>query len=485
MATLLVVDDEPNVLYSVRKGLQSDSLDVVTAATAREGIEAVRSQHPDVVILDVRLPDFSGLEAFDQIQQIDHRLPVIVITAHGDTETAIDAMKRGAFEYLLKPVDFRELKRVVARAVEVSRWRTVPAVFEPTDESSDVDRIVGNCAVMQEVYKTIGRVAPQDVSVLILGESGTGKELVARAIYHHSQRSEGPFLAINCAALPESLLETELFGHERGAFTGAEQLRIGKFEQCHQGTVFLDEIGDMTPATQAKVLRVLQDGRFERVGGNETIYTDVRTIAATNHDLETLVKSGRFRLDLFYRLNTFTILLPPLRERLEDLPLLVEYFIARLNQELGKQIHSVSSRAIQTLQSHSWPGNVRELESTIKYALVHAVGDTLTVDCLPKNMWPEVAAEPQSSTSETDALELVSYVRDLLTGEQSDLYRQVQQQVDRVVLLEVLRHVSGNQVQASELLGISRTTLRAKLTSLSFRENHHQPQDSAQFLDTE
>ncbi len=320
MAKLLVVDDEPNVLFSMEEGLKSDVLDVITARTAKEGLELVRRERPDAVILDVRLPDMSGLDAFDRLRQVDPRLPVVVITAFAATETAIEAMKRGAFEYLLKPVDLRQLRDVVAKAIEQRRKTHVRALIDDEEGPDDgaVDRIVGHSAAMQEVYKAIGRVAGQDVAVLILGESGTGKELVARAIYQHGRRSQGPFLAINCAAIPEALLEGELFGHERGAFTGADRRRIGKFEQADGGTIFLDEIGDMTPATQAKMLRILQDGRFERLGGNDSIQADVRLIAATHRDLEAMVADGRFRPDLYYRLKVFPIVLPPLRDRPDD-----------------------------------------------------------------------------------------------------------------------------------------------------------------------
>ena len=279
MPKLLIVDDEPNLLYSLKKGLESDELRVLTAETAEQGIDAVRKHEPDAVILDVRLPDMSGLDAFNEIRHIDARLPVIFITAFSTTETAIEAMKRGAFEYLLKPVEFGTLHNTVERALEISRMSRVPAMFEADAENNAedaaADHIVGRSQAMQEVYKAIGQVAPQDINVLILGESGTGKEMIARAIYQHSRRSKGPFLAINCAALPESLLESELFGHERGSFTGADTRRIGKFEQVDGGTIFLDEIGDMTPATQSKVLRLLQDGTFERVGSNETMSVDV------------------------------------------------------------------------------------------------------------------------------------------------------------------------------------------------------------------
>jgi DNA-binding NtrC family response regulator len=471
MPNLLVVDDEPNVLYSLEKSLQSDTLEVLTARTARQGIEMVQRRQPDAVLLDVRLADMSGLEAFDRIRQIDPRLPVIIITAFASTETAIEAMKRGAFEYLLKPVDFHQIQDVVNRAIELRRLTRVPAVFNGTAQSvpadSLVDRIVGHAGSMQEVYKAIGRIAPQDVTVLILGESGTGKELVARALYQHSRRGRSLFLTINCAAIPETLLESELFGHERGAFTGAERQRVGKFEQAHQGTLFLDEIGDMSGATQAKVLRLLQEQRFERIGGNETIQTDVRLIAATNKNLDQAVTKGNFRQDLLYRLNGFTIRLPALRERREDLPALIEYFIKQFNPALGKQVHAVSPEATRLLEEHCWPGNVRELQSTIKYALVHAVGDILTPSCLPENLRNGPVPAPSSqSPSDGKTLDLAQTVQGLLRSGESEIYRKVTTAADRVILESVLRHARGNQVQASELLGISRTTLRAKLRGM-------------------
>ena len=384
MPKLLIVDDEPNLLYSLKKGFESDELQVFTAETAEQGIEAVRRHEPDVLILDLRLPDMSGLDAFLEIRRIDARLPVIIITAFSTTETAIEAMKRGAYEYLLKPVDFDKLYDIVARALEISRMSRVPAMFEvEADGDAATDHIVGRSQAMQEVYKAIGQVAPQDVTVLILGESGTGKEMIARSIYQHSRRSQGPFLAINCAALPESLLESELFGHERGSFTGADKRRIGKFEQVDGGTIFLDEIGDMTPATQAKVLRLLQDGTFERVGSNETMQVDVRVIAATNRNLELLVEEGEFREDLFYRLDVFAIELPALRDRTDDIPILVEHFIKLFNRQLGKDVRSIAPDAMQTLVQYDWPGNVRELQSAIKHALVRNAGEVLMEDSLP------------------------------------------------------------------------------------------------------
>jgi two-component system nitrogen regulation response regulator GlnG len=466
MPILVVVDDEPTVLYSIEKTLRSETLTVLTALTARQGLELIRQHRPDAVLLDVRLADQSGLEVFDLIRQIDPQVPVIIITAYGSTETAIEAMKRGAFEYLLKPfADLHQLREVVQRALELSRLRRVPAMLEGEASDETADRIVGQSPAMQEVYKAIGRASTRDVTVLITGESGTGKELVARALYQHSTRSAKPFLALNCAAIPETLLESELFGHEKGAFTGADRLHLGKFEQAHQGVLFLDEIGDMSAATQAKVLRLLQEQRFERVGGHQTIQTDVRLIAATNRDLAAEVAAGRFRGDLYYRLNVFSIPLPPLRERHEDIPLLVEHFLRRFGRELGRTIRGVPPETMQRLVGFDWPGNVRQLQSVLKYALIQAPGDVLTPGCLPEELRP-VAPESLTSMPSPEHLDLGQLTGSLLKSGETDIYRRICNEMDRVVLDMVLRHVKGNQVHASELLGISRTTLRAKLRAL-------------------
>jgi two-component system nitrogen regulation response regulator GlnG len=465
MACLLVIDDEPNVLYSIEKTFRLEGVTVLTAQTVDKGLELVGRQRPDVVLLDVRLGDVSGLEAFDRIRKIDPRLPIIFITAYSTTETAIEAMKRGAFEYLLKPLDFHRLHEVVRGALELSRFRHVPAVFDDATPSALADRIVGRSAAMQEVYKAIGRVAPRDVTVLITGESGTGKELVARALFHHSARVAEPFLAINCAAIPETLLESELFGHERGAFTGADRRRIGKFEQADRGTLFLDEIGDLSAATQAKLLRSLQEQRFERLGSNEVIQTDVRLIAATNKDLAAEVASVRFRADLYYRLNVFQIRVPPLRERREDIPLLIEHFVGQFSRSLGRDIRSVATEVVRRLEAYDWPGNVRQLQSVLKYALVQARGEALTLDCLPESLRSNgPAAAP--TTAGLTLLDVALLTNSLLSAGEPDVYRRIGVQVDRVVLGIVLNHVNGSQVRASELLGISRTTLRAKLQAL-------------------
>jgi len=469
MAKLLVIDDEPNVLYSLRTSLASSSLEVLTAGTGREGVELAQSALPDAVVVDVRLPDISGLEVFEQLRLNDPRLPVVFITAFTTTETAIEAMSRGAFEYLLKPLDFHRLKEVVHKAVEVSRLSHVPAVFDDSEDSnSPGDRIVGATPPMQEVYKAIGRVAPQDVTVLIQGESGTGKELIARAIYHYSRRRHMPFLAINCAAIPESLLESELFGHERGAFTGAERRRIGKFEQVNGGTIFLDEIGDMTAPTQAKVLRVLQERSFERIGSNETITTDVRVIAASNKPLGELAAKGLFRQDLFYRLNVLTIDLPPLRHRRADLPLLAHHFVKLFSRELGKSRPVFTPAAREILDTYHWPGNVRELQSVIKFAMVHSTGEVITPDYLPDYLRgpDETPAEVIDATSRRPLEDVARLAQQLLQEGSNEIYRRVHSEVDAVLFYELLRHVRGNQLEAAELLGISRTTLRAKLRAL-------------------
>ncbi len=461
MPTLLVIDDEQSVRYSFRRVFEGDETQVLTAGSAAEGLKLLRENAPDVVLLDLQLPDRSGLDVFRDIQELDPKRPVVFITAHGTTETAIEAMKGGAFDYLVKPVDLEKLSQIIERAVEAARLMRVPAVL-PAEDSGD--RIVGRSQVMQEMCKAIGRIAPQDVNVLILGESGTGKELVARALYHHSRRADRPFLAINCAAIPESLLESELFGHEQGAFTGAQRRRIGKFEQCDNGTLFLDEIGDMTPGLQAKMLRVLQEQRFERLGGNETLQTRVRVLTATNHDLEKLVAEGRFRKDLFYRLNVVTIRVPPLRARMDDVAELAHYFLFRFDRELGLDLRAFAPETLELLQAHSWPGNVRELQSIIKQSMLNASGHILLPEFLPESLRQRNPVE--AATANPAAFDLEARIDALLRHGDKDLHRLVIEDVERVLLARVLRHTHGHQAQASTLLGLNRTTLRHKLRAL-------------------
>jgi nitrogen regulation protein NR(I) len=478
--TLLVVDDEPSILHFFRRAFELPEVRLLTAETAAAGLEAVRAEQPDVVILDVNLGDASGLELFQQIRAVDSRIPVIFITGHGTTATAIEAMQLGAYEYLLKPLELDELSSLVERAFEISRLMKVPPVIEQGPETSgSSDVMVGRCPAMQAVYKSIGRVAAQDVTVLVLGESGTGKELVARAIYHYSPRAKGPFLAINCAAIPEALLESELFGHEKGAFTGADRKRIGKFEQCNGGTLFLDEIGDMSPLTQTKILRVLQSQEFERVGGNELIRTDVRVLAATNRDLEKMVAEGTFRGDLYYRLNVFSIHLPAVRERGDDIPLLARHFVHRFSQELGKDVHSIADETFEALRQYAWPGNVREFQSVIKQALLHATGPVLLPEFLPNSIRNQ-AGPSQTAVATDDFAELSSFIQERLTAGSQTIYAEVQAIVDRRLIKLLLDHTRGNLTQAAKLLGMTRATLRAKVHALGLSAELASSKDDAE-----
>ncbi len=455
---------EDSILHAFRRAFQGGDITLNTAASGKDGLQAVKKHEPDVVILDINLPDISGLDVFRKIHAEDARVPVIFITGHGTTETAIEAMKLGAFDYLLKPLELDPLEAVVNRAFEISRLSRIPARTSEETPQEGADVIIGRCPAMQEIYKSIGRMAPQDVTVLILGETGTGKELVARALYQHSRRASRPFLAVNCAAIPEALLESELFGHEKGAFTGADRRRIGKFEQCSGGTLFLDEIGDMTPMTQAKILRVLQDQQFERVGGNETIQANVRVIAATNRDLPRLIAEEKYRSDLYYRLSVFTLTLPPLRERGDDLILLVNYFLQRFGRELGKDVRDVSPETFTILRRYSWPGNLRELQSVVKQSLLFATGPVLLPDFLPPFLHTNETPTLVASESAYDGLS--RFIVAGLASQTPELYETVLTEVKRRLLTEALRQTDGNQVRAAKTLGISRSTLRNELRSL-------------------
>src|SRR6266446_3966085 len=389
MASLLLIDDDPDLLPDqVSHVFPAPAHRVEIAPTGAEGLKRAAEVRPDVILLDLRLPDQSGLDVLRQLRQIDARIPVVLVTVVRSADSAIEAMRQGAYDYLLKPLDLQKLDRVIGEALKVARLMREPAVVvgTPPDDDQPGEAIVGSSPAMQEVYKAIGRVADQTFPVLITGESGTGKELVARAIYQHGPRAQTPFLALNCAAIPENLLESELFGHEKGAFTGADRRRIGKFEQCNGGTLFLDEIGDMPPAIQAKMLRVLQEQAFERVGGNETIRTDVRLIAATHRDLKAWSVEGKFRPDLYYRLGVFTIHLPPLRERDDDLLMLVQYYLRRFNRELGREVREITPEGLERLRGYPWPGNVRELQSVLKQALLKASGPVLLPAFLPESL---------------------------------------------------------------------------------------------------
>jgi two-component system nitrogen regulation response regulator GlnG len=460
-AHLLLLDDDPAALTEQLRGaFPSSAYRVDVARSGPDGLRHFEANSPDVVVLDLELSEASGLETYQQIRRIDARVPVIFVTGVRRADSAIEAIKQGAYDILFKPLDPRQLRRVVGEALEVARRMRRPAVSATDVAGPDVvGAIVGGCPAMLEVYKAVGRVAGQDVPVLITGESGTGKELVARAVYQHSKRAKSPFLALNCAAIPENLLESELFGHEKGAFTGADRRRIGKFEQCDGGTLFLDEVGDMPPALQAKLLRVLHEQAFERVGGNETIRTDVRLIAATHRDLKAWSDEGRFRPDLYYRLGVFSIHLPPLRERGEDLALLVRYLVRRFAGELGREVQEVAPEALERLYQYSWPGNVRELQSILKQALLRATGPVLLPAFLPDTL--AEAGRPDAPPARSPALE--AYIHKLLRANTQEVYAQTHRWLDRILIPIVMEHARSNQSQAANVLGIARQTLRQRL----------------------
>ena len=462
MPTLLVVDDEPSVCYSFARVFGDEGTRVISAGSVAEGVRAFRAERPDVVVLDLQLPDGTGLQAFEAIRATAPKQPVVFITAHGTTTTAIEAMKQGAFDYLIKPLDFSRVTDILKRAFEAAYLMRVPAVVPDLEPR---EPFVGRSPQIQEMCKAIGRVAPQDVNVLVTGESGVGKELVARAIYHHSQRADKPFLAINCAALPEGLIESELFGHEKGAFTGADRQRIGKFEQCNDGTIFLDEIGDMPLAAQAKVLRLLQEQTFERVGGRDTIRTHVRVVAATNQDLEARIADGRFRADLFYRLRGFTIHVPPLRDRPDDIPELAHHFLFLFNRELGLNVQGLDPEAVSHLRHYRWPGNVRELQAVVKEAMLRGTGALVLPESLPPAL-RGTQTKPPKADAESDEPGVQALLDHIFAGGGEDLHARLVAVAERALFRRVLQQTGGHLGHACERLGLNRSTLRYKLRDL-------------------
>jgi nitrogen regulation protein NR(I) len=460
MSRILVVDDEKDVHYSFQRLFARKDMEVLSAGSGEEALDCVDRDGIDLVIMDIRMGGMSGLETLQRLKARHPKVPVIIMTAYVTTQTAIESMKFGAYDYIPKPFDIPKLKGMIDGALALSRTMRQVVRFPLTGQYPDVgEGIAGNSEKMQAVYKQIGQVAPSDVTVLLTGERGTGKELVARAIYQHSQRSDKPYLPLNCAAIPVDLLESELFGHERGAFTGAVHRKIGKLEQCHRGTLFLDEVGDMPLATQAKLLRVLQDQTFERLGGNERIRVDVRFIVATNRDLPQFMADGRFRPDLYDRLNVVHIDLPPLRERREDIPLLVDYFLHRFREDLGRNVRGIQREALQRLIDYHWPGNVRELENLLKRAVVLARSDTLT----PEDILP---------TSERPSPAVGKEWEERLQGHFRAIFRllreaggtvNVLETLERELIGEALKETKGNQSRAARLLGMNRNTLRNKM----------------------
>ena len=468
-ARILVADDEPAMRWLLERLLRQAGHAVTVVEDGPAALAAAARPDPfDVAFLDIRMPGLDGLEVLSRLRAASPDTAVIVMTAHGSVRAAVEAMQRGAYDYLAKPFDNDEALLLVARAVEAKALaREVVELRTGIQEVWEFGALVGKSPRMQEVYKTIGRIASTDVTVLLLGESGTGKEVVARAIHHYSRRAGKPFVAVSCAAIPATLLEAELFGHERGAFTDAHQRRLGKFELAHGGTIYLDEVGDLGPELQPKLLRVLQEREVERIGGGEPIRVDVRVVAATNRDLEALIREGRFREDLFYRLNVVPVTLPALRERGEDVPFLVDHFLTKYAGELGER--ALSAEALDRLSGYGWPGNVRELENVVQHAMVMATGGVILPEHLP------IAAGAGAPVVRAGTLEqliqekLEACVRGLGTRPSANLYELLLSLVERPLFRAVLRETGGNQLRAAALLGINRNTLRKKLRALGLK----------------
>jgi DNA-binding NtrC family response regulator len=452
MNKILLVDDERNVHYSLQRAL-GEAFRIISAFSGEEALERLSSERPQLILLDVKLPGADGLETLQRIKAVDREVPVILLTAYGTTETAITAMKHGAYDYILKPVDIASLRGIMTKALHLRALTgQVDTLLLP--ESSQATPLLGRSVAMQELYKMIGRVAPTDTTVLLSGESGTGKELVARAIHQHSLRADGPWVALNCAAIPEPLLESELFGHERGAFTGAVERKPGSFEEASAGTLFLDEAGELPLTVQAKLLRALQEKEIRRLGGRESIPIDVRIIAATNKDLEGAVARAEFREDLYYRLNVIHLHLPPLRARQEDIPLLAQHFLTRYSRELERPVGGFAPEALESLSMHTWPGNVRELENSMKQALMTCRGYLITAEDLRLGERTIARVQPVSLRDP-----LAEGLEQILLTHAVQAYHRVEDRLIRKAL-ELTKH---NQVRAAHLLGVTRNILRHRM----------------------
>ena len=441
---ILVVDDEESHRIMLRAVLKDEGYEVVEAADGSEAVRAVEQEPFDLVLLDVRMKTMDGIEALNEIRKISPLIPVLIMTAYASVKTAVEALKAGAFDYLTKPLDIEELKILIEKALELYHLREENLTLkERLGDRFDFSKIIGKSRKMRELFDTLSLVAPTDATILILGESGTGKELVANAIHHNSFRKSQPFIKISCSALPETLLESELFGHERGAFTGAIARREGRFQLAHRGTIFLDEVGEMSPTTQMKLLRVLQEKEFEPLGSVQTLKADVRVIAATNKDLDQEVKKGRFREDLFYRLNVIPIHLPPLRERKEDIPDLANHFLSQYREKNKKEIKEFSPKALDLLIRYEWPGNIRELENCIERAVIVARGELIAPVDLPPSIQNLPAGKGDSEILFPAGISL--------------------QEAEKALILKTLEDAGGNRSRAAEILGINRRTLQMKL----------------------
>jgi two-component system nitrogen regulation response regulator GlnG len=467
--TILVADDEDSVRWVLVKALEGAGHRVVQVDGGRAALAALTDQTVDLAFVDLRMPDLDGLSVLIQAREAGVATPIVIVTAQNTMDNAIEAMKRGAYDYIAKPFNIDEVCAAAGRALEMSRLSTdLHRLERELRGRFEVGvAIVGNSLAMQEIYKTVGRVANTDATVLIQGESGTGKELIAKVIHYHSARWSGPFIAINCSAIPRELLESELFGHEKGAFTGATEQRPGKFELAQGGTVLLDEIADMPLELQAKLLRVLQEREVTRLGGREVVKVDCRILAATNQSLERAVKQQRFREDLFFRLNVVPMHVPPLRERRGDIPELINFFLAKINREMGTTIGALSHEARDLLIRHNWPGNVRELENTLVRAAVLAAGPTLMPrDLALATQEPTPAMYGDMSLEEIVRLKLKEYFRQTGDVEPSDLYALIIERIERPLIELTLERTGGNQLQAAAILGINRNTLRKKIAAL-------------------
>jgi len=458
MATILIVEDEAKMLRLLELNLSEEGYTAHTAQDAETGLKLLRQEKVDLVVTDLKLPGMNGLEFLQAVKRTDARIPIIVMTAYGTVETAVEAMKAGASDYVLKPFSLEEMKLIVGKELDVHRLREENrSLREALGRRYEFKNIIGRSAKMQEVLATVERVAPTNSTILLGGESGVGKDLIARAIHEHSRRAAGPFIKINCTAIPENLLESELFGYEKGAFTGAATSKPGKFELADKGTIFLDEIGDVPGSIQVKLLRVLQDREFERLGGTKTLKVDVRVVAATNQDLRAALEEGTFREDLYYRLNVVPINIAPLRERKEDVPYLVDHFIERFRRESGKPIRGITPAAQRLLMEFHWPGNVRELENIIERAVALTVGDMLDVEDVRLDLSP--ARGVPAFTGSAFPPEGVSL-----------------EQFEDGIIQEAMRRAGGNKSQAARLLGISRNALRYRLAKLGVPDEENSGQ---------
>ncbi|MDY0197070.1 MAG: sigma-54 dependent transcriptional regulator [Tenuifilaceae bacterium] len=461
MHKLLIVDDEQSVRYSFKKVFGSTMYNVKEASSAEEAIGGFKLENPDLVILDIEMPGKDGIQVLRELKQISPQIPIIIITAYGTGDRVINAMKYGAFDYIEKPFDIPRLKAIIEDAISTSKKsKSIPAsdlkkIYQKNVDDKNI--MVGESPAIKDVFKLIGKVATSDANILVVGESGTGKELVAKAIHKYSDRLSKPFIAINCAAIPETLLESELFGYEKGAFTGADKYKPGKFEDANGGTLFLDEIGDMSLPIQSKLLRVLQEGTIERLGSSKPVKVDVRIVAATNRNLEKDISTKSFREDLYYRLKVITISLPPLRMRKDDIPILVNHFLQKHSRNPKGEVLTIQPEALNKLIEHTWPGNIRELENVIKRAVILAKGSTLGSDFL----FDEVEIPGDGHTD--DSARLFAYLSPKIMSENGKIYKLAVEEFEKDLLLWALSETNRNQVQAAKLLGISRVMLHERL----------------------